>query len=71
MTQDEAFKKACSVWGDAAVAGRNWNYPEKSFHVGKRERGVWIYRGVGATFEEAFANVVEYPDGKKPPTVNL
>ena len=71
MTQGEAFKKAVALWGAGAVVGRNWNY-QKSFHVGVHgTHGVWLKRGVGNDFEEAFANVEEYPDGKKPITVNL
>ena len=71
MTQEEAFRKAEKLWGMDAIVGRNFNYA-KTFHVGKKGTlGIWEKRGAGNSFEEAFENVVDWPDGKKPVTVNL
>lgn len=68
LDQDSAFKLAVKMWGQNAVVGRNYNY-QKTFHVGELGMyGVWRKRGVGHSWEEAFASVEEWPDGKHPRT---
>lgn len=67
MTREEAFALALQRFGDDAVVGVNYNYRQK-FHVGSVSNSVWVKRGVGASWEEAFANVQDYPDGKTPRT---
>lgn len=68
MTQDEAFKKAYEMWGSGTVAGENLNCNGLK-HVGvKGKYDTWKKRGTGKTFEEAFDNVRDNPDGKSPYT---
>lgn len=64
---DNAFKHAQELWGDGARVGYNPQYKARC-HVGVRRNGVWEKRGVGATFGEAFNNVVDFPDGQLPRT---
>lgn len=62
----EAFKLALQKWGPNAVVGLNHSY-QKKYHVGELGMyGVWRKRGVGRSWEEAFASVVDWPDGKLP-----
>lgn len=66
MTREEAMKLAQQRFGFGAVVGVNFNY-RKRFHVGCLEKyGIWEKRGVGNSWEEAFANVEDFPDGKPP-----
>lgn len=78
MTQEEAFKLACEKFGDGAAVGVNGHYPHAPFFVGAKSAfDRWRVRGVGASFEEAFANVDAvdpktkrplnpWPDGEHP-----
>lgn len=67
-SQDAAFARAVKVFGDRAVVGRNYNYAN-DYHVGQKgPMGIWVKRGVGKSWDEAFANVKDYPDGKMPKT---
>ena len=67
MTREEASAFAQHLWGLNAVVGDNQNYT-LNFYVGERERGVWIRRGVGSSWEESFLHVRDYPDGHLPIT---
>lgn len=68
MTRDEAFAFAQYLWGDRAVVGVNFNY-RQTFHVGEKgQYGIWVRRGVGASWEAAFASVEEFPEGVLPTT---
>ncbi len=60
--QLEAFVKAKKIYGDNAIVGRNFNYA-KSFHVGLTGlMGIWVKRGVGLSFDEAFSSIIDFPD---------
>jgi len=64
MTRAEAFRVALQRFGQNAIVGVNYNYRQK-FHVGVQgQYGRWEKRGTGHSWEEAFANVEEFPDGK-------
>lgn len=66
MTQEVAFEKAQQLWGTDAVVGINFNC-NKLVHVGvKGTYDIWLKRGHGKTFEEAFEKVKDKPDGYSP-----
>lgn len=57
MYESEALARAIKEFGQGAVVGRNFQYPDTPLHVGVRYQGSWVLFGAGATWEEAFQNV--------------
>lgn len=57
MDEREALARAIKEFGQGAVVGRNFQYPETPLHVGVRYQGQWVRFGAGTTWEEAFSNV--------------
>jgi hypothetical protein len=51
------LKRASAKFGFGARIGRNWQYPDAEFFVGKYEHGDWKLIGFGKTWDEAFASV--------------
>ena len=51
------LKRAVEKLGDGARIGRNAQYNEAPYFVGKYDRGEWRMFGAGHTWDEAFANV--------------
>jgi hypothetical protein len=49
--------RAVEKLGHGARIGRNWQFPDAEFFVGKYERGDWKMFGAGSTWDEAFATV--------------
>jgi len=66
MTREEAFQFAQWLWGKDAMVGLNHNF-HKQHHVGVIVNfGLWAKRGVGCSWEEAFLDVRDWPDGYPP-----
>lgn len=60
-TQERAMKRAVERFGDRACVGHgrplaSWAIPD-TYYVGWKEVGEWRWLGMGATWNEAFANV--------------
>ena len=66
MTTVEALQQARRRWGEAGHAQREPGAPEVGrFRVGERVADVFIVRGVGQSWEEAFRAADE--EARKPP----
>lgn len=61
-----AFARACAEFGEGAVVGLDAHQQDTPFSVGKRWRGRWLRRGLGTSWDDAFARVVDLPDGPIP-----
>lgn len=56
MSREEAWVKASSQLGDAAVIGVNYQ-KNGQFYVGTRRQNEWLSFGAGTSWEEAFLNL--------------